>query len=255
MTDGNFQTFCISPLLLVPDIGPGVIDVFDPWKLSDVERGSYASMAINTSGVTVDGLVSTGRRGERVFFQLGGNRGPMQIRHMRSTNPAARIFCPDAIDVTVPGGGTAELECLNDTDHGYRFIGYTPSAAPGAGPSADFVLGPATHNWDPFEGGPVTARCWRVTVPTDGAVLTGLLCSPQSVKPNDLITIVNLGDGENSASATLTIKNFDRGSLGGSRFLLPGFSRDVVLELFESIQIRRDAFPSENGAWFANGKW
>jgi hypothetical protein len=250
MTDGNFQTFCISPILIVPDIGPGVIDVFDPWDLAGVARGSYSAMAINTSSVTIDGLVSTGRRGDRVSFQLGGNRGPMLVRHMRSTNPAARIFCPDGIDALVPGGSTVELECLNDTDHGYRFDSYMPSSAPSAGPSADFTLGALTHNWDPFMGGAVTARCWRTTVPRDGAVLTGIAVNPQSVRPNDIITVVNMGDGNNSPTATLTVTNFDHNSDGGERFLLPGFSTPIVIPLFGSFRFRRDEFPSESGAWF-----
>lgn len=252
-TDGDFQTFRISPLLIVPDIGPGVIDSFDPWALAGVARGSYAAMVLNTSGVTIDGIVSTGRRGDRVSFQLGGNRGPALFRHMASANPAHRVFCPDAIDVLIPGGGTVELECLNDTDHGYRFISATQSSAPSAGPSADFTLGAVTHDWDPFNGGAVTARCWRVTVPTDGAVLTGVFTSPQSVRPNDIITIVNMGDGQNNPTATLTITNFDHDSLGGARFLLPRST--LVIPPFGSIPLRRDEFPSESGAWFAQGNW
>lgn len=260
------QKFGLGPLLAAPDLGPGSFDHYNPWTAAGSTTGSSSCVVINSSalGATILGLVSTGRRGDLLFIEVGGDgHGFLTFAHMASSLGVDNIYCPDGADVQIPKGGTALLQCLNDTDHGWRFLAASTGNRNNTGKAADFTLGSSTNNWNPWATGPARGRRWRVTVPTAGATLTGIAGSPDGIlfyNDGEIITVQNMGDGLNTATATLSLKNFSDSSSNGNKIITPGFvgvdNPTIVVPLYGVIQLMRDnQFDSNTGAWFLLGKW
>jgi len=263
-----FKKFGIAPLLVPPDIGPGTINNYDPWTAAGVTVGSASAIVINNSalGVTLTGMVPTPDVGQFVMLEVGGDaHGFLTLSHMSPGSISNnRIYCTDACDAQIPKGGTAILQCLAQNDHGYRFLGMASGTRNNGGAPLSVTL-PAgnTDNWNPVSTTGVAGRRWRVTTNVAGSVVTGMASSasvpsgpggPINYNPGEIITITNLGDGINSLTATLTLKEFDIASSAGNRFILPGLA-DVVVPIYGTVQVMRDEFPSEGGIWVVLGNW
>lgn len=261
-SDGVFQKLNLAPLLVAPDLGPGSFDDYDPWTLAGGTPGSNDVIVINTSalGATILGLVSTGRRGDILLIEVGGDgHGFLTIAHMSSATSQHKIYCPDGANVQVPHGGTVVLQCLNDTDHGWRFVAAGTGTRWNAGFPMDVTLPALTNNWNPWASSPARARRIRITVPSTGATITGIVASPDTLlnfNPGEIILLENYGDGANTSTATLTIKHYDSGSPTGSRVLTPGLL-DVVVPIYGMQPVMFDLNSFDGNDWLilGSGKW
>lgn len=265
-TDGFFQTTGWGPFITPADIGPGVIDSWNPWTSVGGTTGDHAVIAVSTSvlGATLNGLVPMRTSGIAVIMVGGDGKGLLSVGHMASANPLHRIYCPSNKPLLISNGGTVVLYCLNQSDHGWRVLAACGGAEDNAGsPLAVTVGAGPTHNWNP--AGAAGARRWHVTVPTGGAVVTGIERIPDGVnryKAGEKIVLVNYGDGLNNVSATLTLKDFasSPGSSTGNKILCPqrvaGLgtgANDVVVPLYGSIELFLDEFSFEPFVWMVMG--
>lgn len=263
-SDGVFQTMDWGPFIAPPDIGPGVIDAWNPWTAAGGTTGDHAVIAISTSvnGATLNGLIPT-RTGDIAIFLVGGDgKGPLTFGHMAAAVAVNKIYCPNNVNAQLYNGGAAILYCLNQSDHGWRVIAAWPGATPmlGAPLAVTIASGTQIDNWNPT--GAASSRRWHVTVPTAGATISGISQAPDGLnffKPGELLTLVNYGDGANNLTATLTLKDFT-GSSAGNKILCPAGgvigsgANDITLKLYESITLMRDEFPSEPGIWMVYGR-
>lgn len=257
-TDAALRTFNLSPLLVAPDAGPGSVDDYDPWTLAGTTPGANSMVVINSSanGFTILGLVSTGRRGDILIIEVGGDgHGFLTLGHMASATGQHKIYCPDGCDVQIPKGGTVVLQCLNDTDHGWRLVALGTGTRNNGGPPLSVTLPSGnTNNWNPTGAG--RARRWRITTNVAGSVLTGIAASPDGLinyNPGEIITLENFGDGANTLASTLTLKAYNSGSSTGNRFLTPGLV-DVVIPIYGTVQIMLDVNSFDGFDWLVLAK-
>lgn len=262
-TDGFFQTTAWGPFITPTDIGPGTVDPWNPWTSAGGATGDHAVIAINTSvlGCTLNGLVPT-RTGDIVAIMVGGDgKGLLTVGHMAAATAANKIYCPSNKPMLISNGGTLVLYCLNSSDHGWRVLAAFGGAESNCGaPLAVTVPAGPTNNFNPTNA--AFSRRWHCSVPTAGAVITGINRFPDGLNPfkaGERLILTNYGDGLNSVTATLTLKDFT-GSSTGNKFLCPqrvsGLgtgTNDVVVPLYSSIELFLDEFSFEPFVWMVLG--
>lgn len=104
-------------------------------------------------------------------------------------------------------------------------------------PHTPTALGATQNDWAP--SGLSTHSRFRVFVPATGTNLTGLQ-APKDQVDGATILLQNMGDGANTPTATLTLKENDPGSAAANRFYLPGLV-DLVLPVAGSVTLVYDA--------------